>query len=65
MQNLSETNKADRVIFCQQMLRRIGEDENFSRKILFTDEASFTTAGMFNKKNKHFGQELILTKNKL
>lgn len=36
------------------MLRRIREDENFSRKILFTDEASFTTAGMFNRKNKHF-----------
>ena len=36
------------------MLRRIQEDPNFCREILFTDEATFSTAGMFNRKNKHF-----------
>ena len=36
------------------MLARIQEDPNFLTNILFTDEASFSTAGMFNRRNKHY-----------
>lgn len=54
VQNLTDQNKMERVAFCQEMIRRLQDDPNILRKILFTDEAAFTTAGMFNRKNKHF-----------
>ena len=54
VQNLTEENKRQRVEFCREMLARINRDPVFLTKILFTDEATFTTAGMFNRKNKHF-----------
>lgn len=54
VQNLTEENKMRRTEFCQEMLIRIQDDPNFLPKIVFTDEATFTTAGMFNRKNKHF-----------
>lgn len=40
--------------FCREMLARIRGDPNFLTNILFTDEASFSTAGTFNRKNKHY-----------
>lgn len=43
-----------RLHYCQEIARHIEEDPNFLNKILFTDEATFTTSGMFNRKNKHY-----------
>ena len=54
VQELSEENKRLRVMFCQELLERTRIDPNFLLKVMFTDEATFTTAGMFNRKNKHF-----------
>lgn len=53
VQHLSEANKLQRLEYCQQMLGHLEEDPAFFEKIVFTDEASFSTAGMFNRKNKH------------
>lgn len=42
-----------RLIYCQEMLRRKNVIHNFFDKILWSDEAAFTTAGVFNRRNKH------------
>lgn len=54
VQNLTEDHKRQRLEFCLDVLRRREIDGNLLNKILFTDEANFSTAGMFNRKNKHF-----------
>ena len=43
-----------RSVFCHWLQENIGEDPLFHRKILWTDESTFTNQGMFNRKNKHF-----------
>lgn len=53
-QELSDENKVHRLNFCQEIQRRLMANELNLSNIIFTDESSFTTAGMFNRKNKHF-----------
>lgn len=36
------------------MLAVLNEDNNFFNKILWSDESSFSTAGVFNRKNTHY-----------
>ena len=54
VQNLNDEHRRQRLAYCAEILRRYQEDGDFFNKIIFTDEASFTTAGVFNRKNKHF-----------
>lgn len=54
VQFLTEENKRCRLEFCQDMLQRLTNDENLFNNILWTDEATFSTAGMYNRKNVHY-----------
>lgn len=42
-----------RVACCRWLLARDGDDPEFIRKIMFSDESSFTREGMFNSRNSH------------
>lgn len=53
---VQELNQADfnaRLNFCNIMMDRHFES-NFFDNVLWTDEASFSTSGMFNRKNTHY-----------
>lgn len=54
VQNLTDAHKIQRLQYCQEMIGNLQNDRHFLNKIIFTDEATFTTAGMFNRKNKHY-----------
>lgn len=54
VQTLSEEQRNNRVAFCQEMLVLKGDDNNFFKKVLWTDECTFTTAGIYNRKNVRF-----------
>lgn len=54
VQQLSEENKAARLGFCLEMIERLEHDEQFFNKIVWTDESSFSTSGVFNRRNVHF-----------
>lgn len=43
----------ERLTFCSTIMDRHFQN-NFFSKVLWTDEASFTTAGIFNRKNTHY-----------
>lgn len=53
VQKLTEDQQRKRLDFCQQMLQRLDENPNLFKQILWTDESSFSTAGVFNRKNKY------------
>lgn len=53
-QKLSEENKVVRLNFSRQMLNLVDEDGQFLNKILWTDEAHFSTAPNFNRRNCHY-----------
>lgn len=52
VQELTELHKRKRLTFCQEMLRRINENPDIFQQICWTDESSFSTAGIFNRKNR-------------
>lgn len=54
VQDLSQENKTDRLQFCHEIQGRVAMNQINLFNIIFTDEATFTTGGMFNRKNKHF-----------
>lgn len=54
VQKLSEENKAARLRFCLEMMERFEQDAQLFNKIIWTDESSFSTSGIFNRKNMHF-----------
>lgn len=54
VQGLTENNIQQRLEFCLNISRRLHGNADFLNKIFFTDEATFTTSGMYNRKNKHF-----------
>lgn len=54
VQGLRHDDYALRRDFCREMMNRNRADPNFLRNICFTDESSFSTAGMFNRRNEHF-----------
>lgn len=41
-------------MFCAEMLQFIRQNVDFAQRVVFTDEATFTTAGMFNRQNKRY-----------
>lgn len=53
VQKLSDNHKIRRLAYCNDMLLRKNGDNDFFNKILWSDEASFTTAGVYNRKNTH------------
>lgn len=53
VQKLTDRHKQQRMALCQELLTRQNEDRNFINKIIWTDEATFSTAGCFNRKNMH------------
>ncbi|KAJ8912825.1 hypothetical protein NQ315_014408 [Exocentrus adspersus] len=54
VQNLHPGDTQRRLEFCNWFSERQQEDQNFARKILWTDESQFTNAGIFNRKNRHY-----------
>lgn len=53
VQKLTDEQKVSRLNFCRDMLQRKVRDNDFFKKVLWSDEATFTTAGMFNRRNSH------------
>lgn len=53
VQNLIEPDYAARFVFCAWLNRKVRHDANFVRRILWTDEAKFTRAGITNHRNHH------------
>lgn len=53
VQHLKPEDYPRRVAFCQEMLRRQANDENFFNMILWTDESHFKRCGIFNMHNYH------------
>lgn len=53
VQELLPIDPPQRLLFCQFIRNRRLHDLNFSKKILFTDEASFTRSGVTNLHNEH------------
>lgn len=53
VQEVCEPDYARRVVFCAWLARQVREMPNFLEKILWTDEASFTRAGITNHRNDH------------
>lgn len=51
---MTEGNIIQRYRFCENILVRLQNDNQLLDKVLWSDEATFTTAGIFNRKNKHF-----------
>ncbi|KAJ8912421.1 hypothetical protein NQ315_006087 [Exocentrus adspersus] len=43
-----------RVAFCRWLQTKLMADINYSRKIIWSDETTFTNSGIFNRKNKHY-----------
>lgn len=52
VQELNEDQKRRRLEFCQIMLQELDENPDFFKEIMWTDESSFSTAGVFNRKNR-------------
>ncbi|GBP12801.1 hypothetical protein EVAR_6125_1 [Eumeta japonica] len=56
VQTLLPRDYAQRVTFCQNMLRRIREDPTFFNKIMWSDESTCRRDGFFNMHNTHSWQ---------
>lgn len=53
VQELLPVDLQRRLDFCYLMKRKLEEDNNFIKNILWTDECTFTKAGYFNTHNEH------------
>lgn len=53
-QELHGDDFVNRMTFCQWAREKIQEDENFFRRVLFSDESGFTNHGQVNRHNMHF-----------
>lgn len=56
VQTLQQRDYPARVAFCREMLRRINEDSQFFRKILWSDESTCKRDGYLNLHNLHSWQ---------
>jgi hypothetical protein len=54
VQHLQEADYPRRIGFCRSLLQQNELNPNFARKILFTDECSFSREEMYNTHNWHF-----------
>lgn len=43
-----------RVAYCEMILLKIQEDENFLSKVIWSDESKFNREGIVNRRNNHF-----------
>ena len=56
--NLHPGDAEKRLTFCRWYLDNIARDDNFSRKVIWSDESYITSAGIFNRHNKrHWAQQ--------
>lgn len=53
VQNLIQSDYAARVVFCAWINRKIRQEPDVLNRILWTDEAKFTRAGITNHRNEH------------
>uniref|UniRef100_A0A8D8XFP3 Transposase n=1 Tax=Cacopsylla melanoneura TaxID=428564 RepID=A0A8D8XFP3_9HEMI len=53
-QELHGDDFRNRIDFCQRMLQHIQRDPLFTKKVLFSDEATFKNTGNVNKHNLHY-----------
>nr|XP_022899847.1 uncharacterized protein LOC111413192 isoform X1 [Onthophagus taurus]XP_022904398.1 uncharacterized protein LOC111416573 isoform X1 [Onthophagus taurus]XP_022908692.1 uncharacterized protein LOC111420023 isoform X1 [Onthophagus taurus]XP_022910407.1 uncharacterized protein LOC111421476 isoform X1 [Onthophagus taurus] len=53
VQNLRPEDGPKRVTFCRWFVQSVERDQNFCKKILWTDEATFTRRGVVNYHNLH------------
>lgn len=53
VQKLLVNDGFQRINFCQTMINKYNEDADIFKHVFWTDESTFTTAGMFNRKNSH------------
>lgn len=53
VQKLHAGDSDRRLMFCRWYSRKLRNDRSFNKKILWTDECSFTNSGIFNPRNKH------------
>lgn len=52
VQELTETHKRKRLLFCQEMMQNLNNNPDFFKNIIWTDESTFSTSGVFNRKNR-------------
>lgn len=50
---LTEDHILARRVFCEIMLNCLNQNHNFFNRIMWTDECTFSTAGVYNRKNTH------------
>lgn len=56
-QALNEEDKQRRVEFCLNYREMLGEDDNFTSKVFFSDESTFSRDGTVNTHNMHYWSE--------
>lgn len=54
LQGLQEGDDRKRIEFCEFILTKTQENNDFLSQIIWTDEAKFSRDGLFNRRNKHF-----------
>ena len=53
VQFLKDTDFQRRIQFCEWLLTKTQEDDNFLKTIIWSDESKFTKNGIFNRRNSH------------
>ena len=53
-QDFHGTDFIDRMHFSQWSLQQYESDQSFFKRVLYTNEASFTNHGQLNLRNKHY-----------
>lgn len=54
VQKLVDTDYPRRRVFCNWYTEKTNEDNNFHKKIIWSDETRITNCGIFNKHNTHY-----------
>lgn len=54
VQKLHVGDEGRRLEFCRWFQGKLGNDITYARKIIWSDETTFTNSGIFNRRNKHF-----------
>lgn len=54
VQHLKPGDYERRVFFCEWLLIKCQENENFLKNVIWSDEAKFTKNGLFNRHNSHY-----------
>ena len=53
LHHISEDNPDKRLEFCEWVICKLNDDENFSNKIMFNNVANFYVNGEVNRQNIH------------